>query len=97
MRRLLLLLAMGLAGCVPSPPAMRAYTARWCAACQADKPRLEAIAAIYAVEIIDADASPERVQADGVQFLPFYIVCDGQGRELIRTADLEAALKVLGR
>lgn len=97
MMRLLLLLALGLAGCVPSPPTMRAYTARWCPACQVDKPRLEAAAAVYAVEIIDADASPERLKADGVQFLPFYIVCDGQGRELIRTADLEAALNVLGR
>ena len=83
-----LLVAVLVAGCEPSPcptpapprppakrPVLLVFTASWCGACQRQKPRLAEIKATGAeVNVYDVDENPAMAQKYAVTSLPTYIL-----------------------
>jgi thiol-disulfide isomerase/thioredoxin len=81
----------------PAPVERRqilAFTAKWCGACQADKPELATLDSEIEIIRIDADQRPDLVQQYGVTALPTYIVMR-DGREVERDCSLSKIIKVL--
>ena len=70
-----------------------AFTAKWCPACQRDKPRIEQLRRQgLKITSIDADLQPELLKRYGVNLLPTYIVLEG-GIEVRRTNDIYAIMR----
>jgi len=71
------------------------FTAKWCSACQRDKPQIETMRRRgVKVTEIDADEHPELLRKYGVRELPTYIVLE-DGIEVERTGNILLVLRIL--
>jgi thiol-disulfide isomerase/thioredoxin len=72
-----------------------AFTAKWCPACQRDKPRLEELRrqGVNLTEI-DADEHPELIRKHRIKQLPTYIVLE-DGVEVERTGDIILIISIV--
>jgi thiol-disulfide isomerase/thioredoxin len=79
----------------PADIEVLAFTAKWCPACQRDKPQLEETRrkGIKVTEI-DVDKHPELARKYGIKRLPTYIVLE-DGKEIKRTGDIILVVTIL--
>lgn len=72
------------------------FTAKWCPACQRDKPQIEELRKSGAkITIVDYDVNPEVFKEYGVTQMPTYIVLDEDGNEVQRTGSIFTVLSLL--
>lgn len=72
------------------------FTAKWCPACQRDKPQIEELRKSGAkITIVDYDVNPEIFKEYGVTQMPTYIVLDEDGNEVQRTGSIFTVLSLL--
>jgi thioredoxin-like negative regulator of GroEL len=72
-----------------------AFGAKWCAACQADKPHKAALARRFVLVEIDADDNPGEVEKWGIESLPTYVlILNGEARW--RGSDVCELERILG-
>lgn len=95
-----LLALLFLAGCEQSTsanaPQVIAFSATWCNPCQRDKPALRVIEAEgFDLTEFDWDTRPDARSEYQVTHVPTYFVYDADGRFLLRTGNVWAAIRLL--